>query len=330
MKMRTTGLTALSTFFDKFRRAHPVRRGNRAANASSRKPAFFREGRRFARAATRGAALAALLCAVPLSIAEACDENVLGTSRLMPVGTQGGLEVGLKTYPRTLALADHEVVLTFDDGPLAATTGKLLDALKAQCVRATFFMIGRMAAAAPALAKRVADEGHTVGYHSFSHPLMRLIEDSRARADIQRGFQAVDRAVYGSAGEMPRTPFFRYPGFADSPALNRWLASRDIGVFGTDLWAADWWPMTPQAETAAILARLEKARRGIILFHDTRAQTVAMMPAFLRELKVRGYHVVHLVPGPGRSQTRDASPGWSSETERVIVGIFGHGRPVRD
>ncbi len=64
----------------------------------------------------------------------------------MPVGTQGGLEVGLKTYPRTLPLADHEVVLTFDDGPLPATTGKLLDALKAQCVRATFFMVGRMAA----------------------------------------------------------------------------------------------------------------------------------------------------------------------------------------
>ena len=134
---------------------------------------------------------------------------------ILPVGTQGGLEVGLKSYPRTLPLADHEVVLTFDDGPLPGTTGKLLDALKAQCVRATFFMVGRMAQASPALARRVADEGHTVAYHSFSHPLMRMIADKAARADIERGFEAVDQAVYGSAGDKPRTPFFRYPGFAD-------------------------------------------------------------------------------------------------------------------
>jgi peptidoglycan/xylan/chitin deacetylase (PgdA/CDA1 family) len=273
-------------------------------------------------AALSSAALFAAAC----SDAAACEESALGTSRVLPVGTQGGLEIGLKTYPRTLPLADHEVVLTFDDGPLPATTGKLLDALKSQCVRATFFMVGRMAAAAPALARRVAQEGHTVAYHSFSHPLMRLLSEKAARADIEHGFQAVDQAVYGSAGDKPRTPFFRFPGFADTPALDAWLASRDIGVFGTDLWAADWWPMTPQAEAAAMLARLEKDKRGIILFHDIRAQTVAMMPAFLRELKARGYHVVHLVPGPGKADTREAGPGWSSETERVIAEILGRAR----
>jgi peptidoglycan-N-acetylglucosamine deacetylase len=271
-----------------------------------------------------------LLAGEPLGAAAACDENALGTSRVLPVGTQGGLQIGLKSYPRTLPLADHEVVLTFDDGPLPATTGKVLDALKAQCVRATFFMVGRMAAAAPALARRVAEEGHTVGYHSFSHPLMRLLSEKAARADIDLGFEAVDRAVYGSAGDKPRTPFFRFPGFADTPALEDWLASRDIGVFGTDLWAADWWPMAPQTEAAAMLARLEKDKRGIILFHDIRAQTVAMMPGFLRELKARGYHVVHIVPGPGQAETREASPGWSSETERVLAETLGHARSQRN
>ena len=114
------------------------------------------------------------------------------------------------------------------------------------------------------------------------------------------------------------------------PALNEWLASRDIGIFGTDLWAADWWPMTPQAEASAMLARLEKDKRGIILFHDTRAQTAAMMPAFLRELKARGFHVVHVVPGPGQAETRAAPAGWSSETERVIAALFGHARSARN
>ncbi|MFI5010874.1 MAG: polysaccharide deacetylase family protein [Hyphomicrobiales bacterium] len=277
-----------------------------------------------------GAVIAALLCASPSPAAPACGPQALGTSRVMPVGTQGGLEVGLKTYPRTLALADHEVVLTFDDGPFPATTARLLDVLKAQCVRATFFMIGRMAAEAPALAKRVADEGHTVGYHSFSHPLMRLIPAARARADIDLGIKAVDEAVYGKAGDKPRTPFFRYPGFADAPALNGWLASRDIGVFGADLWAGDWWPMTPQDEAAVTLARLEREKRGIILFHDTRAQTVAMMPDFLRQLKARGYRIVHIVPGEGQAETREAGPGWSSETDRVIAGIFGRRHIMRN
>jgi peptidoglycan/xylan/chitin deacetylase (PgdA/CDA1 family) len=290
--------------------------------------------RRTLRAGALSVALAIVLFAAALAAssmpAVACDETALGTSRVLPVGTQGGLEIGLKSYPRTLPLADHEVVLTFDDGPLPATTGRLLDTLKSQCVRATFFMVGRMAAAAPALARRVAEEGHTVAYHSFSHPLMRLLSQTAARADIERGFKAVDQAVYGSAGDRPRTPFFRFPGFADTPALDAWLASRDIGVFGTDLWAADWWPMTPQAEAAAMLARLERDKRGIILFHDIRAQTVAMMPAFLRELRARGYHVVHLVPGPGRAETREAAPGWSSETEKVIAEVLGRVRSDRN
>ncbi|SDR62827.1 Peptidoglycan/xylan/chitin deacetylase, PgdA/CDA1 family [Rhizobiales bacterium GAS113] len=274
--------------------------------------------------------LAACACAVPASAAPDCGPEALGISRVLQVGTQGGLEVGLKTYPRSLALADHEVVLTFDDGPLPGTTTRLLEALKAQCVRATFFMVGRMAASAPALARRVAEEGHTVAYHSFSHPLMGMIADGRARDDIDRGFKAVDEAVYGAAGAAPRTPFFRYPGFADAPALNAWLASRNIGIFGADLWAGDWWPMTPQAEAAATLARLEREKRGIILFHDTRAQTVAMMPEFLRQLKTRGFRIVHIVPGPGHAETREAGPGWSSETERVIAGIFGRGRTRRN
>jgi peptidoglycan-N-acetylglucosamine deacetylase len=270
------------------------------------------------------------LAGTPASAQPHCDKDALGTARVLEVGTLGGLEVGLKSYPRTLALADHEVVLTFDDGPLPATTARLLDELKSQCVHATFFMIGRMALAAPALARRVAAEGHTVAYHSYSHPLMRWLAESRAKDDIERGFKAVDQAVYGQGTNQPRVPFFRYPGFADAPALNTWLAGRGIGVFGTDLWAGDWWPMTPQAEAAITLARLEKERRGIILFHDTRAQTVAMIPEFLRQLKARGYHVVHIVAGPGRAQTRDAPAGWTSETDRVIAGIFGHQRTRRN
>ena len=96
--------------------------------------------------------------------------TTLGTERVVAVGTQGGLEVGLKTYPQTIPLADHEVILTFDDGPDAVNTPKILDALKAECVRATFFEIGRNAAALPRIARREVLDGHTVSFHTWSHP----------------------------------------------------------------------------------------------------------------------------------------------------------------
>ena len=87
----------------------------------------------------------------PVAAAE-CGPDKLGTSRIASVGTAGGLEVGLKTYPRTIPLADHEVILTFDDGP-SATTPAILKALADQCVRATFFDIGRNADSLPEIAR---------------------------------------------------------------------------------------------------------------------------------------------------------------------------------
>ena len=250
----------------------------------------------------------------------ACTQNALGTARVLSLGTQGGFTVGMKTYPQSLVLGDHEVVLTFDDGPWPATTPKILDALAAECVQATFFLIGRNAAAAPSLVKRELAEGHTIGHHSYSHPAVTLrgLSLEAAKADITRGFAADDVAAYGSAAEQPRVPFFRYPGFGDSPALNEWLKSRDIGVFGTDIWASDWSAMSPEAELALVLKRLEAQKRGIILFHDTKAQTANMLPAFLQELRLRGYKIVHIVPGIGAAQTRPAPLGWSSETERTM------------
>jgi peptidoglycan/xylan/chitin deacetylase (PgdA/CDA1 family) len=74
------------------------------------------------------------------------------------------------------------------------------------------------------------------------------------------------------------------------------MAARRMVVFGADLWASDWNPMSPGQELKLMLARLGTAGRGIVLFHDTKAQTAAMLPAFLRALKARGYRIVHVVP----------------------------------
>jgi peptidoglycan-N-acetylglucosamine deacetylase len=259
-----------------------------------------------------------------------CGPDKLGTSRIVEVGTQGGLAVGFKTYPRQIPLADHEVILTFDDGPEAATTPQVLDALAAECVRVTFFDIGRKVEATPELARREAAEGHSVAHHTFTHPqpTLRYMSAEQARADILRGMIAVEKIVYGadfSAGEPKdlsglklHAPFFRFPGFADTPDLEAWFAANNVGTFGTDLWASDWIEMTPQTELNLIMARLEAVKRGMILLHDSHSWTAQMLPAFLRELKLRGYHVVHMVAGPGPGITVSAPPGWVSETNRTI------------
>src|SRR5262249_20016695 len=145
----------------------------------------------------------------------------------------------------TLPLADKEVVLTFDDGPWPGTTPAVLDALKRECVRASFFLLGKNATAHPELARRELAEGHTVAHHSFRHPLLDHMTIGAAEAEIDRGFAAVDTAIYGEPGRKPHTPFFRFPGFASTPALLERLAGRGIMVFGADLWASDWNPMSP-------------------------------------------------------------------------------------
>jgi peptidoglycan-N-acetylglucosamine deacetylase len=162
-------------------------------------------------------------------------------------------------------------------------------------VRSTFFLIGRKAEAHPELAQRELAEGHTVAHHTFSHLVLDRIHLEHAEADINRGFAAVDKALYGNVTGGPRTPFFRFPGFASTPQLLEHLAARKVVVFGADLWASDWNQMAPDQELTLVLDRLEATRGGIILFHDTKRQTAAMLPAFLRSLKTRGYKVVHVV-----------------------------------
>ena len=241
----------------------------------------------------------ALALVSPLAAAaQSCPGNpdALGTARTLAVAAKTMPRVGRKEFPQTLPLADKELVLTFDDGPWPTTTPKVLDALKHECVAATFFLIGRNAEANPAMAKRELAEGHSLGHHTFSHPLLNHLSLERAQAEIDRGIEADELAVYGVKRTEPATPFFRFPGFASSPALLDAVNARGMVVFGADVWASDWLPMSSDVELQLILARIDKIGRGIVLLHDTKRQTAEMLPAFLRELKRRGYHIVHVVP----------------------------------
>lgn len=247
----------------------------------------------------RSIAIAFVAAMVPFSAAVAsCPGNpdALGTERVLAVGAKTTPRVGRKQFPQTLPLNDKELVLTFDDGPWPGTTPKVLDALKHECVRATFFLLGRNVAAAPGIVRREAAEGHSIGHHSYSHPLLGRMTPAKAEAEIDRGIAADELALHGKRSNRPTTPFFRFPGFVSNRALLDRMSERGIVVFGADVWASDWLPMAPGSELELILARIEQAGRGIVLFHDTKKQTAQMLPAFLRALKQRGFRVVHVVP----------------------------------
>jgi peptidoglycan/xylan/chitin deacetylase (PgdA/CDA1 family) len=243
-----------------------------------------------------GAAIAAAMAWTAAEAAECPRKDALGTSRVLSVDAATSPRVGLKSFPQTLPLADHEVVLTFDDGPWPGTTPKVLAALAHECVLATFFVIGRHASEYPEMVRRIAGLGHTIGHHTWTHPNIRYMKPAAANAEIDKGIAAVEAALHGTAGTIPSTPFFRFPYFESTPATLDLLQKRGIVVFGADFWASDWNRMTPRAQLKLLIQRLQAARKGIILLHDPKAQTTAMLPAFLRHLRDNHYRIVHLVP----------------------------------
>lgn len=260
------------------------------------------KAKRAVAAAVKTAATAVALAMLG-SAAHAADcprPDALGTARTITIDATKYPRIGTKSFPETLPLEDHEVVLTFDDGP-AATTPKVLKALADECVKATFFLVGKPALEMPALVRRIAAEGHTVGHHTWSHAHLSHLSHAAALAEIDRGIAADESMLRGYGAPLSQTKFFRFPYFESTPALLDDLAARGIVVWGADLWASDWNVMTPEDQLKLITERLTAARKGIILFHDPRAQTAAMIPAFLRFLRENHYRVVHVVPPPAGS-----------------------------
>jgi peptidoglycan/xylan/chitin deacetylase (PgdA/CDA1 family) len=231
---------------------------------------------------------------VSLSFAEDCRyPNAIGLSRTMTVNPIDFPLVGKLQYMETLRLQDHEIVLTFDDGPVEDGTDLILDELARHCVKATFFMIGINAVESPALAKRVYDEGHTVGFHTFSHPDVESIPYETAKNDINKGMAAVRDAL----GEgRHAAPFYRPPYLSMTKELERYLNSRGIMVWSIDADSEDWTSTTDEALLARTLDRLEKAGKGILLMHDIQPITARVLPKLLGELKKRSFHIVHVVP----------------------------------
>lgn len=221
-----------------------------------------------------------------------CERSgALGVSRVVEVDPQGGPRYGNQQYGDIDFLQDGEVVLTFDDGPSRSHTLPILEALEAECTRATFFVVGRMAVADPALVRETERRGHTIGTHTWSHRNLRSLGAAQAKAEIELGISAVSRVL-----GHPVAPFFRFPFLSDPAGMIAHLRTRDVGIFSIDVDSLDFRTRKPGEVNRRVLAQLAEKRKGIILFHDIQSSTAHALRGLLAELRARGFKVVHMVP----------------------------------
>jgi peptidoglycan/xylan/chitin deacetylase (PgdA/CDA1 family) len=275
---------------------------------------------------------------------ECANPDALGVSRTVVVDPAEHRRIGSMQYDESLPLADHEVVLTFDDGPLPPYTNRVLQALSAECVKATFFLVGRMSRAFPQMVRTIYNEGHTIGTHSQNHPrIFTRLPQATAEQEIGLGIEAATAAL---GDPRALAPFFRFPGLGRSDAIEAYLTERGIMTWSADFPADDWLRISPKAVMHRALDRLERKGKGVLLLHDIQPRTVLMLPELLRQLKLRGFHVVHVVPaGPDRPKSvtepdswvmrRPMRQGWPRIVEPVpmlpapSIASFGWPHPFR-
>jgi peptidoglycan/xylan/chitin deacetylase (PgdA/CDA1 family) len=225
--------------------------------------------------------------------ANCSNPNALGVSRTVEIDTTGGPGFGFEHFRQHDFLRDHEVVLTFDDGPWVSTPA-VLKALADQCVKATFFPIGKHATYYPEILRQVSAAGHSVGSHTWSHQdLSRSKSQDEAIEEVEKGISAVRWAL---EDQGQAAPFFRFPALRHPPELVTYLGERNIAIFSTDMDSFDFKMRKPEQVISSVMAKLKKNGKGIVLMHDFQHATSLAVPELLAQLKANGFQIVHMRP----------------------------------
>ncbi|NMO53725.1 polysaccharide deacetylase family protein [Actinoplanes sp. TBRC 11911] len=186
----------------------------------------------------------------------------------------------------------HHVALTFDDGPHPEATPEVLRLLDIAGVRATFFLLGRMAEEHPGVARAIVDAGHEIGLHGYEHRLLLKRRVAATLGDLARGCASIT-AITGQTPRWWRPPY----GVASTAAL---LGARRLGLTPVlwTCWGRDW---TPSATPESVFRTVRRGLRGggTILLHDSdHAATplswenaVGALPAILTYCQARGFEV---------------------------------------
>ena len=263
------------------------------------------------RSTVAASVLLASLLGMGTAGAAECPADALGVSRTITVDPSEHRLVGSWQYGESLPLNDHEVVLTFDDGPLPPYTDRVLELLAGECVKATFFMVGRMVQAYPAAVQRVYNEGHTIANHSQTHPFtFHKMSVEAASREIEGGFSSL-RTALGDPKAV--APFFRFPGLLRQTAVEQYLVDHGDMTWSVDIAADDWTRINNRDVARRAISRLEARGKGILLLHDIQARTALALPEILQELKARGFKIVHVVPAtPDRPKTVTEPELWAA------------------
>lgn len=177
------------------------------------------------------------------------------------------------------------IAMTFDDGPSATLTPKLLDILAAHHIKATFFVLGEMVAQHPEILARAAREGHEIASHSWSHPNLAKMSQEGVRGQLQR----TDDEIKGAIGKRPT--LFRPPYGSITERQKHWI--HDEFGYAIILWDVD--PLDwKRPGPAVVRSRILKETRpgSIVLSHDIHPGTIEAMPSTFDELEAKGFKFV--------------------------------------
>jgi peptidoglycan/xylan/chitin deacetylase (PgdA/CDA1 family) len=253
--------------------------------------------------------------------AAACpgNPNALGVSRVVEIDTTGGPGFGFEHFKAYDFLKINEVVLTFDDGPWPNNTPAVLAALAAQCTKALFFPIGKHAMWHPEILKQVAEAGHTIGSHTWSHADLSK-KGVVGKDEIEKGLSAVQLAL----GETKPAPFFRFPYLRQPPELQTYLGERNTAMFSTDMDSFDFKLRKPEQVVRSVMTKLKKHGKGIVLMHDFQKHTAEALPELLRQMQAAGYKVVQVKA----KDTAKTLPQYDAMVAQEIKGGGTAGRPI--
>lgn len=228
-------------------------------------------------------------------------------------------------------LSDREVVLTFDDGPNPVTTPIILDILKKYRIKAVFFIVGHRIFSSPegrAVLKRIAAEGHAIGNHSYTHPGLKGLFAYGGAPAVIAEMAGTHQAIFNTVGFVD--PFFRFPGGTYNDDLQRIIRDHRLTNWKWNIDSLDYmdcakldaagkkclskFSIPEMAENAVINVSkgLDRYKKGIVLFHDIKSQTVMALPRILDEAIRKGYTFV--LPQVERTAARRDNPLLSQPT----------------
>ncbi|WP_407569072.1 glycosyltransferase [Deinococcus altitudinis] len=235
-----------------------------------------------------------------------------------------------------------DVALTFDDGPDPTWTPQLLSILKAEKAPATFFVVGLQAQQYPALLRREVAEGHEIGSHTFTHPNLSMVSHTQVRLELD-ATQRLIQSILGRGTLLFRPPFAEdvEPATPDQARVLQQASELGYTTVGMGVDPEDWAKPGTAQIVKAVLSQVQGGAGQVVLLHDAggnRAQTVAALPAVIRELRAHGYRLVTVsalaglsreqvmpqVVGVGAWLTRAGGWGFSlvSGFGLLVAGLF--------